>query len=226
MKKSIVLLILLAACKQTETTNETTTTMTATESSATVATVAPTPPAPLPTQPAPATSAIETMGTNPAAKPPTATTATTQTAPSTAPPANAPPPALVPKTPMPQRQPATKSDTAAPSASTISAIETMGTNPNPPASTPPPTLASEGMSVFKSHGCAMCHGASGAGDTAMGTKNNIHDFRSAAVQSQTDEQLVKTIREGKGPVSASAHKAKALSAEQARSVVAWIRSLK
>jgi mono/diheme cytochrome c family protein len=82
------------------------------------------------------------------------------------------------------------------------------------------------MSVFKSHGCPVCHGASGAGDTAMGKKNNIPDYRSAAVQSQTDEQLVKTIREGKGPVSASAHKSKALTADQAKAVVAWIRSLK
>ena len=60
----------------------------------------------------------------------------------------------------------------------------------------------------------------------MGKKNNIRDFHSDAVQSQTDEQLVTTIRDGKGPVSASAHKSKALSAEQARSVVAWIRTLK
>jgi mono/diheme cytochrome c family protein len=72
----------------------------------------------------------------------------------------------------------------------------------------------------------MCHGASGAGDTAMGRKNNIRDFHSAAVQSQSDADLVKTIREGKGPVSASAHKSKALTADQAKAVVAWIRSLK
>jgi mono/diheme cytochrome c family protein len=212
MKKSIVLLILLlAACKQTETTNETTTTMTVTESSATVATIAPTTPAPLPVPPAPATAAIETMGTNPAAKPVTATTpakpatATTATAPSTAAPAPAPAPAPVP--------------TPAPPAPATAAIETMGTNPAA-------NVGSQGADIFKAKNCALCHGASGAGDTAMGTKNNIHDFHSAAVQSQTDEQLVKTIREGKGPVSASAHKSKALSAEQARSVVAWIRTLK
>ena len=216
MKKSIVLLILLAACKQTETTNETTTTMTVTESSATVATVAPTTTTVPP--PAPATAAIETMGTNPAAKPPAATTATTQTAPSTAAPANAPPPALVPKTPMPQKQPATKSDTSTPPAATA-AIETMGTNPAA-------NVGSQGADLFKAKGCPFCHGASGTGDTAMGKKNNIRDFHSDAVQSQTDEQLVMTIRDGKGPVSASAHKSKALSAEQARSVVAWIRTLK
>jgi len=205
MKKSIVLLILLAACKQTETTNETTTTMTVTESSATVATVAPTTTTVPP--PAPATAAIETMGT-----------ATTQTAPSTAAPANAPPPALVPKTPMPQKQPATKSDTSTPPAA-ASAIETMGTNPAA-------NVGSQGADLFKAKGCALCHGPSGSGDTTMGKKNNIRDFHSDAVQSQTDEQLVTTIRDGKGPVSASAHKSKALSAEQARSVVAWIRTLK
>jgi hypothetical protein len=216
MKKSIVLLILLlAACKQTETTNETTTTMTATESSATVATVAPnTNSAPLPVPPAPATAAIETMGTNPAAKPTkpvTATTpakpvtATTATAPSTAAPTPAPAPVPVP--------------TPAPPAPATAAIETMGTNPAANA-------GSQGADLFKAKGCPVCHGPSATGDTAMGKKNNIRDFHSAAVQSQTDEQLVKTIREGKGPVSASAHKSKAFTAEQARSVVAWIRTLK
>ena len=147
MKKAIVLLILLAACKQTKTTNETTTTMTATESSATVATVAPTTAAPLP-----ATSAIETMGTNPAAA-------------SSAPPPNA------------------------------------------------------GAGVYKVKGCAVCHGASGAGDTPMGKAKNIPDFRSAAVQNKSDADLVKIIRD------APQHKAKGLSEEQAAAVVAWIRTL-
>ena len=191
MKKAIVLLILLAACKQTETTNETTTTMTVTESSATVATVAPTD-----TTPTTATAAIQTMGTNPAAKPVTATTAT---APSTAAPAPAPVPVPAPPSPA------------------TAAIETMGTNP---AATPPPTIASEGMSVFKSHGCNVCHGTSGAGDTPMGKAKNIPDFHSAAVQNTSDADLVKIIRD------APQHKAKGLSEEQATAVVAWIRTLK
>ena len=109
--------------------------------------------------------------------------------------------------------------TVPPPAPATAAIETMGTNPAA-------NVGSQGADLFKAKGCPVCHGASGAGNTAMGKKNNIRDFHSAAVQSQTDEQLVTTIRDGKGPVSASAHKSKALSAEQARSVVAWIRTLK
>jgi mono/diheme cytochrome c family protein len=127
-----------------------------------------------------------------------------------------------------------------------SAIETMGTNPAAKSqrpereahplvddsqldlrSKPPsPTLASAGSAVFKSQGCDLCHGTSGAGDTAIGKKNKIQDFRSAAVQSQSDASLAKTIREGKGPVSASIHKSMGLTSDQAAAVVAWIRTLK
>lgn len=218
MKKLLILgIVLLAACKRSETTN--TSTVTVSETSATVATVAPTTTT-VPTDttmtaatvttatvpPAPATAAIQTMGTNPAAKPPSKTPPPVTTTTAAAPP---PAPAPAPVTPMPQPPPATKTEASAP----------------PPAA-PSVNLAAQGADLFKSKNCAMCHGPTGSGDTAMGKKNNIPDYRSAAVQSQSDADLVNAIREGKGPVSASAHKAKALTAEQAKSIVAWIRSLK
>jgi len=119
--------------------------------------------------------------------------------------------------------------TAPPAPATATAFGVTGVAPGARAAgaTPvTPNFVAAGADLFKAKNCAACHGASGAGDTAIGKKNNIHDFRGAEVQSQTDTQLVKTIREGKGPVSASAHKSKNLTADQAKSVVAWIRSLK
>src|SRR5581483_7410056 len=86
-------------------------------------------------------------------------------------------------------------------------------------------LAEEGAGIFKSKGCTVCHGANADGNTPMGKKNNIPDVHSAAVQNQPDSELAKIITNGKGPVSASAHKSKNLSADQVKAVIAWIRSL-
>ncbi|HEV2719394.1 MAG TPA: cytochrome c [Thermoanaerobaculia bacterium] len=91
----------------------------------------------------------------------------------------------------------------------------MGTNPAPAT-----TASPDGQSVFKAKGCGVCHGASGAGDTPMAKAKNIPDFRSSTVQSKSDADLVKIIRE------APQHAAKAVTADQAKALVAWIRSLK
>jgi mono/diheme cytochrome c family protein len=198
MKKTIALVILFAACKQTETTNETTTTMTVTESSATVATVAP-------------TDTTPTTGTMTTIPPPVATTTTTATTATTATAAK-PVPAPVP---VPVPAPTTTTAPPPPPAPATAAIETMGTNP---AATPP--AGSDGASVFKAKGCNVCHGASGAGDTPMGKAKKIPDFRSATTQNKSDADLAKIIRD------APQHKVKALTEEQAKSVVAWIRTLK
>jgi len=72
----------------------------------------------------------------------------------------------------------------------------------------------------------VCHGADADGNTPMGKKNNIPDFHSSAVQSQSDAELSKLITQGKGPVSAAAHKSKNLSADQVKAVIVWIRSLR
>lgn len=60
----------------------------------------------------------------------------------------------------------------------------------------------------------------------MGKKNNIPDFRSATVQGRSDVELINIIQKGLGPVSSSAHKGKHLTTDQAKAVVAYIRSLK
>jgi len=87
-------------------------------------------------------------------------------------------------------------------------------------------LVADGVAVYKAKGCGSCHGESANGDTAIGKKNNIHDFRSADVQKLSDAELTKVLTEGKGQVSKIAHKSKNLTELQTKSLVAWIRTLK
>ena len=75
--------------------------------------------------------------------------------------------------------------------------------------------------TFKSS-CAMCHGADGSGDTAVGKSMKIPDLHSAQVQSQSDTQLAEAISNGKNnmpPFKGS------LSPEQINGLVAHVRQL-
>jgi len=126
--------------------------------------------------------------------------------------------------------------TVAPTATTpptaTAAIQTMGTNPT--VKRQPPDLrasplndsqihdlrdpsASIGAGVYRGKGCGVCHGVRGAGDTPMGKSKNIRDFRSATVQNRSDADLVENIL---------LHKGEPLTEDQAKAVVAWIRTLK
>jgi cytochrome c len=58
-------------------------------------------------------------------------------------------------------------------------------------------LAGDAATLFKSK-CAMCHGATGTGDTPMGKKLGIKSLASAEVQKSTDADLTKVISSGKG----------------------------
>lgn len=80
----------------------------------------------------------------------------------------------------------------------------------------------DGAADFKAK-CAMCHGATGAGDTVMGKNMKVRDLGSADVQKQTDEELTTVI--GKGKAKMPAYDGK-LSKEQIVDVVKFIRSLK
>lgn len=101
----------------------------------------------------------------------------------------------------------------------------------PQPSAPPAAAASTanvagGASIFKAK-CVACHGADASSNTAMGKKNNIPDLRSAAVQGMSDAQLSNLIANGKpGGLSASAHKSKALSQDQIKDVIAFLRSIR
>jgi cytochrome c6 len=83
-------------------------------------------------------------------------------------------------------------------------------------------LFADGAADFKAK-CAMCHGATGAGDTVMGKNLKLRDLGSADVQKQSDEELTTIISKGKGKMPPYDGK---LSKEQVSDVVKFIRSLK
>jgi len=82
--------------------------------------------------------------------------------------------------------------------------------------------ADSGADVFKSK-CASCHGASGAGDTAMGKSMKLRDLGSAEVQSQSDVDLTNVIAKGKKPMPGYEGK---LTNDQIQDLVKYIRTLK
>ncbi len=84
-----------------------------------------------------------------------------------------------------------------------------------------PLPADEGEGTFKAK-CAMCHGADGSGDTAMGKKMKIRDLRSADVQKQSDAQLAEIIAKGKSPMPGYE---KQLDKDKIQKVVAYLREL-
>ena len=84
-----------------------------------------------------------------------------------------------------------------------------------------PALA-DGAAVYKTK-CASCHGADGAGQTAVGKSMKIRDLRSPEVQKQTDIELTKIISGGKGKMPAYG---KQLSNDDVSALIAHIRTLK
>lgn len=82
--------------------------------------------------------------------------------------------------------------------------------------------ADGGADLFKSK-CAVCHGATGAGDTAMGKTMKVRDLSSADVQKQADADLTGIITNGKGKMPKYDGK---LTKEQIDDVVKFIRTLK
>jgi cytochrome c6 len=81
--------------------------------------------------------------------------------------------------------------------------------------------AADAAATFKAK-CAMCHGATGDGKTAMGAKLNIPDLKSKPVQSESDAQLTSAISKGKGKMPAFAGK---LTAEETTAMVAYVRQM-
>jgi mono/diheme cytochrome c family protein len=80
----------------------------------------------------------------------------------------------------------------------------------------------DGAALFKAN-CAMCHGADGKGDTAMGKSMKLRDLSSEDVQKQTDAELTDITTNGKGKMPA--YKAK-LTEAQIKALVGYMRSLK
>jgi len=83
-------------------------------------------------------------------------------------------------------------------------------------------LADGGADTFKAK-CAMCHGADGKGDTAMGKNLKLRDLGSADVQAQSDADLTNIVTNGKGKMPKYDGK---LNKDQIADVVKFIRTLK
>jgi len=210
MKKLVFLMLFALACKQNETVSTSTSTTETSATTVTSATAATTTTTPVTTDTgttvAVPTATTATTAKSPAGKPATATTTTTAAKTSTTSTVAPPPATTTTAAPAPAPAPVTTT-TSAPAASS--------------------NAAADGATLFKTRGCTACHGANAAGDTAMAKKNNIPDFHSAAVQNKSDAELATIITEGgKNPLSQSGHKSKHLTGDEAKSVVAWIRTLK
>jgi mono/diheme cytochrome c family protein len=84
------------------------------------------------------------------------------------------------------------------------------------------SLAQNATDTFKAK-CAMCHGADGKGDTAMGKKLGLKDLGSGDVQKLSDADLTTIITKGKDKMAAYEGK---LTKEQIDGLVKFIRTLK
>lgn len=84
-----------------------------------------------------------------------------------------------------------------------------------------PAAAEDAAALYKSK-CQVCHGADGKG-TAAGQKMGAKDFQSPEVAKQTDAELIKVTKEGKGKMPKYDGK---LTDDQIKQLVKYIRSLK
>jgi cytochrome c6 len=82
--------------------------------------------------------------------------------------------------------------------------------------------AGPGADTYKAK-CASCHGATGAGDTAMGKNLKLRDLGSADVQKLSDAELTTVIAKGKKPMPGYEGK---LTNDQINDLVKFVRSLK
>jgi len=84
-----------------------------------------------------------------------------------------------------------------------------------------PATADDAAALYKSK-CQVCHGADGKG-TAAGQKMGAKDFQSPEVAKQSDAELAKTTKEGKGKMPKYDGK---LTDDQIKGLIKYIRSLK
>jgi cytochrome c6 len=84
-----------------------------------------------------------------------------------------------------------------------------------------PAAADDAAALYKSK-CQVCHGADGKGSPA-GQKMGAKDFQSPEVQKQTDAELIKVTKDGKGKMPKYDGK---LTDDQIKGLIKFIRSLK
>ena len=90
----------------------------------------------------------------------------------------------------------------------------------------PMAAADDAAALFQTK-CAACHGKTGAADTGIAKAKGIKDLGSPEIQKLTDEELTDLIANG-GPNKTKGHdfKAKGLTDDQIKGLVAFIRTLK
>ena len=84
-----------------------------------------------------------------------------------------------------------------------------------------PAMADDAAALYKSK-CQVCHGADGKGSPA-GQRLGVKDFQSPDVAKQTDDELFKATKEGKGKMPKYEGK---LTDDQIKSLVKFIRQMK
>lgn len=84
-----------------------------------------------------------------------------------------------------------------------------------------PALADDAEAIYKAK-CQVCHGADGKG-SAAGQKLGAHDFHSPEVAKESDAELIKITKEGKGKMPKFDGK---LTDDQIKDLIKYIRSLK
>ena len=85
----------------------------------------------------------------------------------------------------------------------------------------PAVAADDAAALYKSK-CQVCHGADGKG-TAAGQKMGAKDFQSPEVAKQSDAELIKVTKEGKGKMPKYDGK---LTDDQIKELVKYLRGLK
>jgi mono/diheme cytochrome c family protein len=83
-------------------------------------------------------------------------------------------------------------------------------------------MAADSAAALYKTKCAACHSADGSGNSPVGKKLGIHDFRTPEVMKGSDEVLLGVIVKGKNKMPSYEGK---LSADQLKSLVAYVREL-
>jgi len=93
----------------------------------------------------------------------------------------------------------------------------------------PAVLGAEAAENWNKH-CASCHAKDGSGNTKMGKKLSVKDYRDAKAQeSFTDEMALKAVKEGtKDSAGKETMKpfAEKLSDDETKALIAYVRALK